>query len=181
MDPELVEWIQGEQKWLDCKDKNVELAFVEKYLEQWNIPKNKMWSSKFGEKLVELLLSQKYPEVIHLNTLSPEQKRLYRNPLCSKLPDLETRDFFVEVKTRNYTTQGTAGDKVLAEPIFQRNYYEFLGKPLIIVLVGYMEYEVRVKNKTRFGIFDEQDTRFADFIASFHISFKGCSELLQPL
>ena len=64
----------------------------------------------------------------------PEKKNHY-------LPDWETDDAIWEVKTRNWNTPGTAGEKVLGVPYKYSDIPRLYGKPLKIVLVAYQEHE----------------------------------------
>lgn len=58
-------------------------------------------------------------------------------------PDLECDDFVYEVKGRNWTTPGIAGEKILGVPLKYGEVPRLYDKPLQIVLVGYQEYEAR--------------------------------------
>jgi len=58
-------------------------------------------------------------------------------------PDLECDDYVYEVKGRNWTTSGTAGEKILGVPLKYGELPNLYKKPLQIVLVGYQEYEAR--------------------------------------
>lgn len=58
-------------------------------------------------------------------------------------PDLECDDFVYEVKGRNWTTSGTAGEKILGVPLKYGEVPRLYQKPLQIILVGYQEYEAR--------------------------------------
>src|SRR3989338_4063967 len=58
-------------------------------------------------------------------------------------PDLECDDYVYEVKGRNWSTSGTAGEKILGVPLKYGELPNLYKKPLQIVLVGYQEYEAR--------------------------------------
>lgn len=58
-------------------------------------------------------------------------------------PDLECDEYVYEVKGRNWTTTGTAGEKILGVPLKYGEVPRVYDKPLQIVLVGYQEYEAR--------------------------------------
>lgn len=58
-------------------------------------------------------------------------------------PDLECDDYVYEVKGRNWTTTGTAGEKILGVPLKYGEIPRLYHKPLQIILVGYQEYEAR--------------------------------------
>ncbi len=58
-------------------------------------------------------------------------------------PDLECDDYVYEVKGRNWTTSGTAGEKILGVPLKYGELPRLYNRPLQIILVGYQEYEAR--------------------------------------
>lgn len=58
-------------------------------------------------------------------------------------PDLECDDYVYEVKGRNWSTTGTAGEKILGVPLKYGELPSLYKKPLQIILVGYQEYEAR--------------------------------------
>jgi hypothetical protein len=62
-------------------------------------------------------------------------------------PDWETEDGIYDAKTRNWTTSGTAGEKILGTPYKYANVPIDYGKPLYIVTIAYQEYEAMIKFK----------------------------------
>ncbi len=58
-------------------------------------------------------------------------------------PDLECDDYVYEVKGRNWSTTGTAGEKILGVPLKYGELPNLYKKPLQIILVGYQEYEAK--------------------------------------
>jgi len=58
-------------------------------------------------------------------------------------PDLESDEYVYEVKGRNWSTSGTAGEKILGVPLKYGELPKLYKKPLQIILVGYQEYEAR--------------------------------------
>lgn len=92
--------------------------------------------------------------------------------------DLETDDFVIEVKTRNYTTSGTVGEKILGVPFKYIDVPKIYKKPLKIVLVGYQEYEA-INN---FGLFDRKNKNKSKMLKiwkdTFNIEFVKCSDLI---
>jgi len=90
---------------------------------------NKQWTTKLGEQLVK-------------DALEKNGKTVWR-PKCmgNMKPDWETNDAIWEVKTRNWTTSGTAGEKILGTPYKYANVPSLYGKPLKIVCVAFQEYE----------------------------------------
>ena len=70
-----------------------------------------------------------------------QMKSSVRNKKYS--PDLECDDYVYEVKGRNWSTSGTAGEKILGVPLKYGEIPTLYKKPLQIILVGYQEYEAR--------------------------------------
>jgi hypothetical protein len=58
-------------------------------------------------------------------------------------PDLECDDYVYEIKGRNWSTTGTAGEKILGVPLKYGELPSLYKKPLQIILVGYQEYEAK--------------------------------------
>ena len=99
------------------------------------------WTTMLGEILVKKVLESK-------------GKKVWRpKPRAGCKPDWETNDEVIEVKTRNWTTPGTAGEKVLGTPFKYSEVAEAYGKPLKIILIAYQEWELTYgqKNMRIFG------------------------------
>lgn len=125
------------------------------------------WTTKLGEYFVEELLQkigynvQKGPKVGRYN------------------PDRETDEYIIEVKTRNWTTTGTAGEKVFGTPLKYASIPKSTGKPLLIVCVAFQEYEFIYGNTPIFGDRVHADqVEFLDFYKSKNIYFVPCSYLI---
>lgn len=88
------------------------------------------WTTRLGENLVKDV----FQKILNQDIWRPKQMNGFK-------PDFETNKFIIEVKTRNWTTPGTAGEKVLGVPYKYSKVPKLYGKPLLIVLVGYQEYE----------------------------------------
>jgi len=91
---------------------------------------NSQWTTKYGEGIVK-----KHFENNNIPIWKPEK-------INGIQPDWETHDYIIEVKTRNWTTTGTAGEKVLGVPYKYSDVPELYGKPLLIVCVAYQEWEL---------------------------------------
>jgi hypothetical protein len=91
---------------------------------------NGNWTTLLGENLVRDILAKK-----GLNPRRPKRKGHYQ-------PDWETGDAIWEVKTRNWTTTGTAGEKVYGVPFKYSDVPILYGKQLRIVCVAYQEHEL---------------------------------------
>lgn len=86
------------------------------------------WTTKLGEELVRqcLILQGQLPVRINKD-----------NKKDSSKPDWITDDSVYEVKARNWTTTGTAGEKVLGSPYKYCRIPKLYGKPLKIICIGY--------------------------------------------
>lgn len=104
------------------------------YEKQWGNEKigsdnNGNWTTKYGEWLVR-------EQFVRDNIPIWKPKKIK-----GLEPDWETPDYIIEVKTRNWTTSGTAGEKVFGVPYKYADVPDLYGKPLLIILVAYQEWE----------------------------------------
>ena len=113
-------------------------------------------------------------------------KKLGENPRKPEIingysPDWETDNCIYEVKTRNWTTTGTAGEKVFGVMYKYSEIPELYGKPLKIVCVGYQEYEVTHGNTKIFGNISESKKKFIELAKSLNIEYIKFSDLVSRL
>lgn len=128
---------------------------------------NNQWTTKLGESLVFRILADKGK-----NPRRCKRKNGYE-------PDIETDDAIYEVKTRNWTTSGTAGEKVFGTPLKYAEIPVIYGKPLKIVCVAYQEYEFVHGNTPIFGDkVRETHRKILDFYKGFDIEFVRFSDLI---
>ena len=129
------------------------------------------WTTTLGENLVKIMLEAKLGE-----------GRVWRPKIKNGFhPDWETESCLYEVKSRNYTTTGTAGEKILGSPIKYIDVPKIYGKPLNIVLLGYQEYEA----KEYFKLFDYENMtnekkQLLNMLKMFKIEYIRGSSLLYP-
>jgi hypothetical protein len=117
------------------KYKELEDAWGNKIIQQ---EKNGQWTTLLCENLVmEALIKLGRKNV----RKTQQMKSSVRNKKYS--PDLECDEYVYEVKGRNWSTSGTAGEKILGVPLKYGEIPSLYKKPLQIVLVGYQEYEAR--------------------------------------
>lgn len=146
-------------------DNNTEKLWGNSMIDQVN---NGQWTTKLGESFVFDLYKK-----MGANPRRPKQLGNYR-------PDFETDTHIIEVKTRNWTTSGTAGEKVYGTPLKYAEVPELYGKPLIIVCVAYQEYEFTHGNTPIFG--DNVRSKTAEFLRFYQanqITFVPCSYLIN--
>jgi len=133
------------------------------------------WTTKVGEGLVKRLLEAQGKRVWR-----PEAKETEASGTKYQ-PDWETDDAIWEVKTRNYCTKGTAGEKILGAPMKYSEIPELYGKPLKIVLLGYQEVEAIKK----FKLFDTPKSsnkyKMLNFLKSMGITYVKGSDLLKAV
>ncbi|VVB70515.1 Uncharacterised protein [uncultured archaeon] len=144
----------------DWANEHLELIYGDKFIY------TTQWTTRFGETIVKEILLLHYE-----NVKKPECINHFK-------PDFETEDAIWEVKTRNYTTNGTAGEKVLGCPLKYIDIPKLYGKKLYIVLVGYQEYEADVI----FKLFDKskmskEKKRVIKMYKKIGIEFVKCSDL----
>lgn len=127
---------------------------------------NNNWTTKLGEGLVH--------DTLVLRGENP------RRPLRidGYNPDWETDEYIYEVKTRNWTTTGTAGEKVYGTMYKYSDIPEIYGKPLRIVCVAYQEWELGNSNTRIFGVISPQKQRFIDLAAEMGITYMKFSDLV---
>lgn len=131
---------------------------------------NTQWTTTLGEGIVAWVLTKLGKEIEHAPTIN------------NMRPDWETDDAIWEVKTRNWNTPGTAGEKVLGCPFKYSDVPRLYGKPLNIVCVGYQEYELTNGNTRVFG--DElspEKSELLEFWASKNIHFVALTSLLDVI
>lgn len=113
-------------------------------------------------------------------------KKLGENPRKPKIingysPDWETDNCIYEVKTRNWTTTGTAGEKVFGVMYKYSEIPELYGKPLKIICVAYQEYELTYGNTKIFGDISESKKKFIELAKSLNIEYIKFSDLVSRL
>ena len=171
---QVLQWIFDDKSFLptEKKDlKNIEDEWGRKMLKlkRPDLTLKKQWTNKFGEHIAEELY-----EILGKNPKSATK-------MNHLVPDLETDDYIVEVKTQTYYTSGTAGEKILGTPFKYRDVPELYKKPLLIVCVGGAEkickenYGILSKNK------DENASKILDFYKSMGIEYRGITDILKTL
>ena len=97
-------------------------------------------------------------------------------------PDWETEDCLYEVKSRNYTTTGTAGEKILGSPIKYINIPKIYGKPLKIVVLGFQEHEAIYNFKLfNWDNMSSEKQQLMTMFKQFNIEYIKGSSLLPEL
>ena len=100
-------------------------------------------------------------------------------------PDLESDEYVYEVKGRNWTTSGTAGEKILGVPLKYGELPRLYHKPLQIVLVGYQEHEA--KEGYAFGDLLDKNNQTKElqeslaFYKEHNIEYVGFTDILKKI
>ena len=129
---------------------------------------NKQWTTKLGETLVYEILKKK-----NENPRKPEKKNGFH-------PDWETDKYIYEVKTSNWTVDGTAGEKVLGTWIKYQDIPELYNKPLKIVCVAYQEEELTNGKTNYFGENIKSKTKvILDIAKKWNINYIRFSDLIS--
>lgn len=138
-----------------------------------NSPNNKQWTTNLGEQLVKDVLIK-----LGKNPIRPNPAPLQCGT-CK--PDWETDEYIYEVKTRSWTTDGTAGEKVLGTPYKYADVPILYNKPLKIVCVAYQEYEFTYGNTRIFNNPSERQLQILDFFKNLGIEYIKFSYLVSNL
>ncbi len=163
IDAPLEEWINGEGKWAEMKQNpNTEIDEM-KFLSTYT-GDEKTNTGNFGELLVKQILEDIGIQVEH-------QARVGNFKV-----DLLSDEAIYEVKTRTYSTSGTAGEKTTHVPF---KYEEIATKlrPLKVILVGYQEFEAVYK----FRLFNLEKAHWLTFYESVNCHYIRLSSLLAKL
>lgn len=137
-----------DEKKKELKSKNISVTAYKIKLKEdekkWgnkmiNQDNNSQWTTKLGEDMCACILKNKGESPKH-----PKKKNGFK-------PDLETEKYIYEIKTRNWCTSGTAGEKVFGTFVKYQDIPELYGKPLKIICVGYQEYEFTYGKINYFG------------------------------
>ena len=136
-----------------------------------NADKNNNWTTRVGEGIVHdvLLKMGKHP------------KRVKKIDGCCYNPDWETDDAIWEVKSRTWTTSGTAGEKVLGTMYKYSDLPRIYGKPLHIICVAYQEYELSNGTTRIFGELSENKQKFINLAKSMNIEYMKFSDLVKDI
>lgn len=170
--PTLRNWIKGtdfDQMKKNKKQNDIEYEMIR---ECYNTQSRKQWTNEFGEDVVRHVLALLGHDVYPKRPVFTHDGQTY-------VLDIETDKCLVEVKTRNWTTSGTAGEKIAGVPFKYRYVSNESKKPVLIVLVGYQEYEAVHK----FGLFkdDEVTLMHTKLWKSLGFEFVKLSDLLDEI
>ena len=130
------------------------------------------WTTLLGENMV--------CDVLKLLGHKNINKITKKNDAGKKIiPDIETDSGIYEVKTRNWNTTGTAGEKVFGVPFKYSSVPRIYGKPLYIVLVAAQE----LKDNTIeiFTTPTPEKHKIIKFYESINIHFMRFTDLLDIL
>lgn len=150
-----------------------ELALIEKCSLGTSVTSQSVhWSNSLGENIVY--------ELLKLFGLEVKKRSKVLINGRTYIPDLETPYAYYEVKTRNYSTPGTSGEKILGTPLKYIDIPKETGKPLFIVLVGFQEYEA-IHMFNLFGDMSNDKKKIIDTYANMGIYYIGASQLWNNL
>jgi len=128
---------------------------------------DKQWTNKFGEHIIEELY-------MLLNISINKAKKI--NKL---LPDFETEEFMIEIKTQTFFTSGTASEKIIGSPFKYADVPLLYNKPLKIICIGGAE-----KALTEFDIINcssETKKKFLQIYRENGIEFMSFRNLISNL
>lgn len=174
-DDSVIKWIKLDPFWTKRKQNSENQKFekefgvtnIIKYIDKDFDKSNCNWSGYFGEEIVKCLLK--------INGHKVRKARKIGN----FIPDLETDDYVIEVKTRTYSTPGTAGEKVYGCPWKYIDIPTLYKKPLKIIVLAYQEYEALNKFKILNDDITENKKNVIDFFKQKKIEIIKASDLLN--
>lgn len=156
---------QADKKRVQARERawgNVVRAYLLK-----NTRATNQWTTTVGEYLVKEVLKRlgKHP-------VRPEIKNGYH-------PDWETEDAIWEVKTRTWSTKGSAGEKILGTAYKYAPAVRLFNKPLHIICIGYQEYEA--EKWQLFSPTHKEHKMMTDMWNTLRIHYHRFSDLIAPL
>ena len=164
---DIIDCITKSVKWSNIKQNKNDNIYEKKWgnsiISQIN---NNQWTTYLGENIIKEVLI-----LLKGKVWRPVSKDGFK-------PDWETHDGIYEVKTRNWTTSGTAGEKILGTPYKYSIIPKLYNKPLYIVSVAYQEYEANVKFKL-FNNGDKYQKEMIKFWNDMNIFYIKCSDLIK--
>jgi DNA adenine methylase len=161
----VLEWVFNEPTFINNLDKEKEYNWGTGIIGN----KTRQWTTFLGETIVK--------EIYNL-TEKIQVKRKIKDGNKNIQPDVETDKSIIEVKSRTYCTNGTAGEKILGVPYKYRNIKDITGKNVFIVLVAYQEIEATDK----FFLFENKDKnccKFTDFYEDFGIKYVKFTDIIR--
>ena len=168
LNKEVVNWTIKGGIWSNKKQNREDNKFEKEWGNKIIQQKTNQWTAKLGEYILEEVLL-----VLEEKCWRPKKINGYK-------PDWETPNAIYEVKTRNWTTTGTAGEKFLGTPYKYSDIPILYKKPLYIVVIAYQEYEAINK----FKLFDDKSERKNKIInlwKDFDIHYIKFSDLLRKI
>lgn len=153
------------------------------YKKLTDVDKNK--EKEFGNRMIGQVNNTQFTTLLGEGLVFAALFRQGKNPRRTLkkdgvIPDIETDDAIYEVKTRNWTTSGTAGEKTLGCPLKYATVPRLYNKPLKIVLVAYQEYECCNGSPISiFGNIDEEKKIILQCYKGLNIEFIKFSDLIK--
>ena len=152
-DQTVINWVKGDELWMNKyilsrkKDGKIHNLFEKEWGQKLTQKFNNQWTTILGENLLKEVLIKM-------------GKKIWRPEIINNYkPDWETDDAIWEVKTRTWTTAGTAGEKILGTPFKYCELPTLYKKKLNIVTIAYQEHEAK-----QFGCFGTTSKQKNDMI-----------------
>ena len=98
------------------------------------------------------------------------------------LPDFETEDEVVEVKTQTYYTTGTAGEKVFGVPNKYRKVSKLRKKAVKVACVGFVECLAEDEELLeRSAGSEEEDVYMNNYHKSVNVAYIGATDIMRSV
>jgi len=171
--PGVLEWLYGDAAFLR--------RFGDEGEKRWgtHLVRNptSQWTTALGEGVLNDLLVLRGEHPTRISDDMDAAPRAANNKRL--VPDRLTDVAVYECKSRNYTTKGTAGEKILGCPIKYCEVPRLYKKPLVIVCIGFQELEAR----RDFQLFNPQSPELCRQLAfwkdTFNIRFAQGTRMLE--
>lgn len=180
-EPGILDWFYGNNI-TNCHELTWGMNIERKYNIRTNREKKtNQWTTFLCEEVVYLLLILNGFKPIRRPVIETQESCVssYAKK-CAHIPDLGTDDFYFEVKGRNYSTSGTAGEKITGVPFKYSDIPNMTNKRVIIVCCGYQEIEARDTFKL-FGGGDDGKVSHLNYFNEKGFTYVACSDLLKTI
>jgi hypothetical protein len=169
----VINWITGKKYSKLKKNKDNNDIEYNEVIENFKPESRTQWTSIYSEELVRFLLKKLDYNVRDKKPKINVGKKIFEL-------DIETDKELWEVKSRCWTINGTAGEKILGTPLKYSEIPRITNKQINIVVVAYQEYEA----DNNFCLFSPKlenrpdQKKIIECVNSLNIKYMRCSDLL---
>jgi hypothetical protein len=167
----VVQWLYGDHSFLMNHSYKDESDWGQKLLISYYPNRcRQSWSHVIGEEVCKEIY------MLRGKIIQPSSRR------CKYLPDMETEDEVIEVKTQSYYNSGSISEKILGVPFKYIDVPVIYNKPLYIVCIGGAEKISREKyGNLGVKMVSERKIELLKYYKERGIEYKGATELLDEI